>query len=646
MCREVLKKLSTWLNCRHCPNYFIPGANLFHETSNNTILSKIIMQINEFCNSDMHVLCGWFVKNYILPFISREFPAEYKTQAMLRFLDGTLLNDLFEFRNLATSRSLDSLLNYTFQDCHDECRVLIRSRSSSGLPESLISGCYRRCLSIKRVRFMAVMPTVENDLCFVYYDKLLHILHGMHALSCGEMSYTSMLFVELVNTISMKPNIIRSKYHNFPNACTTHDGQFQFHRVQDLMKNVTGSNSQPEFQLIVLMSKTLLRNALEYDDLRSDRITPAALAYLASLHFATSEYQQAKRLCLSILVDQTPETNMEALNAGCLLFIDDVTRIAGLCVLHKKTTGMNIHYINRRLCPDLRLSPKVFANYLKVLSAERLFKHAESCYDAPDSAFPMDEYLTISIAPKGFASTKKFNNFSSARQIAYHRAEATAEFGESESTMVNPAITENTVISTSVEYALEHMISFYDVIRRDFGIQCDTADCYRALYLYKCRQYDEVVQLCETVLRRPELQYDMKELTFANVLLVPPLDSFFDKDVQSLLGFHTLYYYLSPVNCDMGKLKPDAQTVFAHFFAHIIRNQGNALSRFLLESFSIRCYCFLGRHFLAKYLKARCYIDSNFSYTKELAQFAAHEAQFQFEYMILRIILHKFSSIK
>src|SRR6218665_67841 len=46
VCCEILKRLLTWIKTRHFPNYFIPEANLFHETLNNTILAKIVRRIN------------------------------------------------------------------------------------------------------------------------------------------------------------------------------------------------------------------------------------------------------------------------------------------------------------------------------------------------------------------------------------------------------------------------------------------------------------------------------------------------------------------------------------------------------------------------------------------------------------------------
>jgi len=638
---ELLKKLSRWIKRRHFPNYFIPEANLFHETSTATILDKVVRRINEFCNSA--ILCSWFTENYILPFITTHLPAMRTRNVTLSIMNCMLF--LFEFRKERESNSLDMLLTNTIAGSHSDCRVVISLGSSSGLRDSLKSGYLRRYCSFEKFTRNRVFPTLDNDLCFVYYDNLMHILHSVHYLMCGEISYTSPLLVELVNTISMQPKIIRSKYHNFPKAYTTRDGKLQFQRAQDLMRNLTGSNSRSEFQLIVLLSKALLRKSLEYDKFKSRIVAPAALAYLASLHFATAEYQQAKHLCLAVISNQAPQENKEILNGGCLLFIDDVARIFGFCVFCMKITGKNIHYINKRLCLDLRLSPEVFASYLKLVSAVRIRKPFDFNYELPYSAFPMDECLMILTTQllKCIASTKPVSYLISARQIAYHRADS---MRETESTMVNPVITENTIINCLMEYALENMRSFHDVIRRDFGIQCSTDHCYQALYLYKCRKYDEVMYLCERIRHDLELQCDMKELTFANVLLVPPLDSFFDRDVQFLLGFHTLYYYLSLLNDDRRNLKPVAKSVFAQLFAQFGSIPEFSLSYSLFERYSIRTYYFLGLHFLVKYLNVRCCIDCDLPDTKALNEFAAHRTQFPFECIIRRFVFQKLSSIK
>ena len=72
-----------------------------------------------------------------------------------------------------------------------------------------------------------------------------------------------------------------------------------------------------------------------------------------------------------------------------------------------------------------------------------------------------------------------------------------------------------------MEYALENKTLLIVLVwYAEFGMQCNTADCYRALYLFTCHQYDEVMSLCETILHDPELQCDITNLTLTSVLLV------------------------------------------------------------------------------------------------------------------------------
>ena len=206
------------------------------------------------------------------------------------FMDYML--SLIEFWKANDSESLDFLFYCTFTYSHNNSRNIIKKGYSSGLRNSLTLGYYSRCFELRKYNRSIDLPTIQNVSCFTYYDILLHLLNAAYGLGCGEISWDSSLFVELVNAISMQRKITRSKFHNFPKAYTAQSSQFQFLRAQGLMENLTGSNSRSEFQLVSLMSKEFLRKALQYDDSKSNGIAPAALAYLAALHFATSEYQK------------------------------------------------------------------------------------------------------------------------------------------------------------------------------------------------------------------------------------------------------------------------------------------------------------------------------------------------------------------
>jgi len=612
ICSELLKTLREWLMKMQCSNYFIPEANLFKHQLSSKIFEKTVRRLNEFCNPK--ILCRWFVENYILSFIRK--PME--NIGLPHFMDYLLL--LSKYWKATELNSLDFYFCFTFTHSQNCCRSIIKRGFVLGLRRSLNEVCWARNSEFKVNRTLAYLSAIQNISCFTYHDNLLYILHTAYGLGCGEMSWDSSIFVEFVNAISMQPKIMRSQYHNFPKACAEQCSRFEFLRSQNLMKKLTGSNSRSQFQLLSLMSKQFLAKALKYGDPMSNQTAHAALCYLAALHFATSEYQDARRLCAVVLMDQTSKGDKDSLNAGCLLFIDDVARIVGLAVLHKKITENNRLYFNRRLYFDLRMSPEVFAQYLSTLSAKTIYNHA-----LPDSSYPIDLHLK--------ALMKPMMSSNHCRQIVYRR---TYPLTETESSGVSPITVKEIIIDALMKYALENMTSFYNFVLKDFGVSCNTADCYRALYLYKCRQYDKALHLCERILKESDLRNDLKTFSFANVLLSPPFDSFFDRDVQSLLGFHTLFYYLSALRYNMGKI--DSSTL-QYWFARYKSNAEFQISCFLQHSYSIRCHYFLGKHFLARYLKLRCCIDCELPHSDALDGFVAHKTNLPFEQIIRRFVL-------
>src|SRR6218665_1428561 len=363
ICSELFKRLAEWLKRRHCSNFFIPEANLFHEPSSSKVIEKIDARLNEFCNPE--ILCNWLLENYILSF-SRKYSKVNITREMLPHY----MLVLFEMWDLNKLKSLDFYFYTAFMYSYMNSRCILRyGRRCCGLRRGFQTGNMfinlvlqpHGSLELQEFWEFRDFTTIQKVLCFRYSDIHLYILHAAYGLDYGEISWDSSLFVELINAISTQPKIIKSKYHNFPKTYIEQSSRrFQFLRAQTLMGNLTGSNGPAECQLLALMTKQSLLKALDYDGSTSNGITHAALTYLAALHVATSEYQEATRLCLVVLMDNTSQENKETLNAGCLLFIDNVARIVGLSVLQKQLKDNDLPHINRRLYLGLRLSPGVF----------------------------------------------------------------------------------------------------------------------------------------------------------------------------------------------------------------------------------------------------------------------------------------------
>src|SRR6218665_3109813 len=116
------------------------------------------------------------------------------------------------------------------------------------------------------------------------------------------------------------------------------------------MENLTGSNDDLEFKIVSEISKALLIEALECKDSKRNDIVRSTLAYFAALYFAASEYQVATGLCSRVIMNEKLENEeTETLNAGCLLYFDDIIKIIGFYRIFKKATEEPLEHTKRQL---------------------------------------------------------------------------------------------------------------------------------------------------------------------------------------------------------------------------------------------------------------------------------------------------------
>src|SRR6218665_1561806 len=223
---------------------------------------------------------------------------------------------------------------------------------------------------------ISILPIPDKLWRFNYFETTLFSLNAAYGLGCGIISWDSDLFAEYIEGISLNPKIVRCQYHAFPKPFTTEQSRFQYLQAEDFMGNLTMSKSRSEFQILSFMSKELLRKALSSDDSQSNSITPAALVYLAALHFASSENQKAIELCSSVLIDHTTYMESEIMNASCLFFSDDVVRGVGVYLLWQRFSQDMLHN-KAQVYLDLRLTPKIFAHHLIVILAKNISKQSE-----------------------------------------------------------------------------------------------------------------------------------------------------------------------------------------------------------------------------------------------------------------------------
>src|SRR6218665_2487813 len=109
--------------------------------------------------------------------------------------------------------------------------------------------------------------------------------------------------------------------------------------------------------------------------------------------------------------------------------------------------------------------------YLSVLFAERMSK--PSVFFIKSRLIhrsPWTVYLKAKIKPNCF-STKPGSHCIGTRQVVYCRP-----LRETDASSVNPTIVKKRLHDALLKYALENMTSFYNIIRADFGVECNAID--------------------------------------------------------------------------------------------------------------------------------------------------------------------------
>ena len=204
----------------------------------------------------------------------------------------------------------------------------------------------------------------KNAWCFTYLDSAAYCLNAAYGLGFGKMSWENQIFGTFVKELSFKPYkcVVRCQCHRHPEP-TTAGSQFSFLSAQNILEQLSRSDSRSEFQLLSVLSKAFLKKALATsvmsDDSQSVIAVHATLVYLAALHFAAAEYQTVVDLCSPVLQEPPVFFLSELLNAGCLFFINDVVGIFGFSLLSRRFSEYNcMQSSKRQIVLDLRLSPK------------------------------------------------------------------------------------------------------------------------------------------------------------------------------------------------------------------------------------------------------------------------------------------------
>ena len=622
-CCNLLKKLATWLKDARCPNYFISHANLFHEHFNRNIVDETVRKLIYY--NDSKIVSLWFLEHYMQP-VCRLFD------------DECTHDDILSLEYVAETRKELEEMYPTYIDCYFASRILLDLQFRNYQPaKSFFFETFKYTLRLQSPfeGELNCLPLPWYESCDSFCGSMLRLLLAAHLMQFDNTTSGIEWCSHFIRAASKKTKFIKSKYHHFskPIDNDVERRYFFFLKALDLMENLTGSSEHLEFQVVSDTSKVLLSLVLRYDE--SETNTLASLSYLAAIHFATSEYDIVIDLCSRVILNEkVDDEDTETLNAGCLLYIESISKAVGFYLIFRKIK-FALYYTKRQIFLDLRLTPDVFAQHLRMSSIE-LTEGPSVTMTAISKTpkFPLDAFLVAITNHRCSQTSQKRNNV----LCVYRRTDRINSFEETHESYY---LSVEEYANLLMEFSLENMTSFYNVICQDFDIHCNTADSYRAAYLYKRRKYYKVWTLCERILNEPDLRSDLKKLAFANIIVLPPFNVLFDTDVQCLLGIQALAYYLLPSNEHLGEGEASELSKIHSNIAQYFHSGEYSLSNVLSKPYVLKRHYFLGRHFLARYLKVRCLIDCNCSLLEIMLEFKKLKACLPFEHIISCLLKQK-----
>ena len=613
ICCKLCGKLCECLKHKHCPNYFIPEANLLDYELNSEILQQAIKTLDHF--NDVDKMSQWFMTHYILPIyqelcnedetVLTEEKVERCTISVCEYNERNQLNDLDDaifmcvlrvFTALDFSYSLYWRDTYAFKTAYGEepMKMFIDTTAVSKAHDTLAD--YMKALILFQMSQYMLSSKFQCDVELLS-EIWIHIIR---------QSY----FVESPN--SMKPLSVFDR------------SMLYFNRAEQIMKHLVFGYSKNESCLAKMVSILCLQKSLCCHDSSSCQTETASRLYLAALFYYIGHLQCTVQLCSQVATSFKENDHcreVRNLKVNSLLFMDDLATIAGFLLLRRNilripnksifllSTELFVHYLFIQCSPE-RLE-------MKEKSRMALQFEADCCLEA------MMRYKIL----RRFDSKIQKN-------LIYSRCTEDAE--KSTTDIVLPGKTD--IAESLVRISNDYMTRFYDSLSEEFGSKFNLASSYEALSLYLCRRYEDVLGLCEKLLEQPEHDSELEEFQYLNVHVGLLFIEYFDEDIQTLVGFQLLVLHLSSMQ------DVDFENILDDDMKWMTRLQFfDRYSKFLfpyMTYYEIFKPTFR-RQFLGNYLKLRCLMDLGFPLFEVKSAFRCLESRFLFEHILLHFMREK-----
>lgn len=595
ICCSLLKTLSSWLQRRVCQNYFVPDCNLFSHIRNENNLQEVIDKLRRFESG--RSLAEWFHANYIKP---------------STFLSSRMLRETSKHSAGNNNSTIPS------QECFSNGRG--KTADTTVLNGSLRRELEKREFSMCLLAWVPTYDTVTLLACepkprclsrklafdvgkpFADYATALQLLIlAKHLTAKSISSVDDYRVYDYIATLYRQFEV-----HEFPVTYPEHLPlrKLYFIKAEELMSGICGQTTDNEDTLLTELSIQCLKKSLSLGDPIEDDDCPVSTLYLAALYFKVGHYQKMHELCSNLLAESA-STKRKA-NGRLLIFVKDIATILGFARLWSHVED---RAADDRVEPDLRFTPQIFAAHLLTLCRSTI--NATKQTDFPEIVVFPSSHCQHTVPDKIL-----MYNITKLRLVKENSVETLSPNTDAVLTDRTIPITEENsddrfseskfLIDRLMEIYFERLGHALETVRVDFGSRCFSDLALTALYRYRCRDYEQVMLLCDR-LDSENLQnsHELDCLICRPALsesVASPVDLFFDDDLQAVTGFGLLVQYFFKLSPFLAYPPKDSPNLPDNYH----RNQPTIE----LESSKI-VKAFIRIDFLAKYLKLRCVLDTN-----------------------------------
>ena len=520
ICVKLLHTLADWLTDANCQQYFINTCNIFYQLKESVFRQATT---NRLLSITRQVFCEWCIGSYM------RRCAEHCHWSVLRQFQDASSRTLYDGMHRVTcclQNAASAIVKWSI-DMSQKMAVI----HLIVFQFKIIGEMSRSSLTLRSCLYWTSQLAKADQGLYVFFVAAL-FLHVAYKTTQG------LLTDEMLDVLAI--GCLRSNNaRRYLNA--RQSSMLSLNQAAILMK-VVANSSYSTVQLIEIeLSKAYLYRALRCKDCDSNSIYCLANVFLAVLYYSTGQYQAAIDHCTLVTrLQDCSQSSSHVVQGEHLPSIDNqVDCSLGLPVFYQyiREAVLNEEQDKRHVSV---FTAELFAHYLHVK-----FLSVAKCHQLPETSLAdakrryryrfcnSSEIFITDVIAFSFAKHARF--LSNNQQVMYDRV-------DTKSLKLHQLDTSK-LVQLLQQSAVEHLSTYRELESRHIGFLgmghlTFTWD-FKALYAYKCGQYDCCLQLS---MRTVHTLIVNRRETYQFLLLIPECVQLLllDDELVSLIGLAVL----------------------------------------------------------------------------------------------------------